>query len=136
MAGEQGTVRVGSSGIIEDSEGKILMALRGVYPSNIWVFPGGGINFGEDSADAFIRESREETGLEIEKPEFITVFELIKPTKNIHRVIFFYKSKMKGGILKPNDDVSELKWLTVDEIVEMKNLGEVVMPVLKFAGYV
>ena len=135
MAGEQNAVRVGSSGIIENGEGKILMALRGTYPSNIWVFPGGGVNFGETAADAFVREVREETGIDIDEPEYITTLELIKTEKGIHRVIFFHRAKPKGGDIKPSDDVADLRWMTVDEITRTKNLGEVVVPVLKAAKY-
>jgi hypothetical protein len=37
--------------------------------------------------------------------------------------------------MNPGDDVSELRWRGVAEIMEQKNLGEVVIPVLKLAGY-
>jgi mutator protein MutT len=135
MAGEKNVVRVGSSGIIEDGEGKILMALRGAEPVGMWVFPGGGVEFGETAAEAFVREAREETGFEIEEPSFIVVFELIKAQKGIHRVIFFHRARLAGGEMNASDDVSELRWMSVAEIMEQKNLGEVVIPVLKMAGY-
>lgn len=135
MAGERDVVRVGSSGVIENGEGKILMALRGAEPAGIWVFPGGGVNFGETAAEAFVREAKEETGFDIEEPRFIVVFELIKEQKGIHRVIFFHKAMLAGGEMNPGDDVSELRWMDVAEIMEQKNLGEVVIPVLKLAGY-
>lgn len=135
MAGERGSVRVGSSGIIDDGEGRILMALRGAEPSDIWVFPGGGVEFGETAAEAFVREAREETGIDIEQPKFLVVFELIKTQKGMHRVIFFHVAMAKDGEVEPGDDVKELRWMTVQEIIAQKNLGEVVIPVLKVAGY-
>lgn len=135
MGAELNVVRVGSSGIIEDAEGKILMALRGVYPKNIWVFPGGGVDFGETASDAFVREVKEETGIDIDNPEFITVHELIKPDLKIHRVIFFHRAKAGGGELKPSGDVAKLKWMTVDEIKKIENIGDTVMSILKSAGF-
>lgn len=135
MEGERGIVRVGSSGIIEDAEGKILMALRGKYPEDVWVFPGGGVDFGETAAEAFVREAKEETGLDIGEPKFVVVFEMIKLGLNLHRVIFFHVAKANGGGLRPSDDVKELRWMTVDEIMNTQNLGDAVIPVLKLAGY-
>ena len=136
MAGEKGSVRVGSAGIVENSEGKILMALRGTYPANIWVLPGGGVDFGEKASEAFAREIKEETGVTIEDPEFVTMFELVKPDKGLHRVIFFHRAKTNDTELRANDDAAELKWMTVDEIKATANIGEVVIPVLKAAGYI
>lgn len=135
MEGEQGIVRVGSSGIIEGPDGKILMALRGKYPEDIWVFPGGGVDFGETAAEAFVREAKEETGLDIEEPRFVVVFEMIKLGLNLHRVIFFHTAKAKEGRLAPSDDVKELRWMDVGEIMQTQNLGDTVIPVLKLAGY-
>lgn len=135
MADDRNVLRVGSAGIVEDENGRILMALRGTYPSNIWVLPGGGVNFGEKASDAFAREILEETGIEIANPEFIKVLELILPEKSIHRVIFFHKAKANGGKLKASDDVSKLKWMTLDEILKTENIGDAVIPILEAAGY-
>lgn len=136
MSDDRGVVRVGSAGIVENGSGEILMALRGTYPSNIWVLPGGGVNFGERASDAFAREILEETGIEIGKPELIKVLELILPERDIHRVIFFHKAKSKGGELRPSDDVTEIRWMSVKEILKTKNVGDAVLPILRAAGYI
>ena len=135
MAGEKNVVRVGSAGIVENKEGKILMGLRGAYPSGIWVLPGGGVDFGETARDAFVREIKEEAGLDVKDTKFVMAHELIKKDKGIHRVIFFHKAKLRGGKLKPSGDVSELRWMTIEEIKSLRNLGDIVTPVLKAAGY-
>lgn len=136
MADGRNTVRVGSAGIVEDSDGRILMALRGTYPKDIWVLPGGGVDFGETAAEAFVREIAEETGLVVADPELVEVRELIRKDLGIHRVIFFYRARARGGDMRPGDDVSELRWMAVDEIVSTENLGDTVLPVLKAAGYI
>lgn len=134
MAGEQNTVRVGSAGVVENSEGKVLMGLRGAHPSGIWVLPGGGVDFGETASDAFVREIKEEAGIDVEDPQFVMTHELIKRNKGIHRVIFFHKARAKSDELKAGGDVAELRWMTIEEIKRLKNLGDIVTPVLKAAG--
>ena len=133
MAGERDAVRVGSAGIIQNGEGEILLALRSVYPEDIWVLPGGGVNFLETAKETLRREIREETGLEISEPEFVTVFELINAERKMHRIILYHKAKATGGILKPSDDVKELKWFKAGEILRLKNLGETTIPILRAA---
>lgn len=59
---------------------------------------GGGIDFGESSVNALRREIREELGLEILKPELLSIFENIftfngKPG---HEIIFLYRVKLKA----------------------------------------
>lgn len=136
MAGEQNTIRVGAAAIIEDNKGKILMGKRNVFPKGMWVFPGGGINFGERAEDAVKREIREETGLNVSDAKFFTVYEMIVPENKVHRVIFYFKAKAKDTKkIKPSTDIEELKWMELDEIARLDNLGHATLPVLKIAGY-
>lgn len=112
------------------------MAKRKIWPKGMWVLPGGGINFSETSKEAVIRELKEETGLEIKSPKFVTVYELIVPENNAHRIIFYFKAKV-GNLenLRPSSDVEELKWFNPNDILKLENLGHATIPVLKIAGY-
>jgi len=136
MADERNVVRVGSAAIVENSEGKFLIGKRGVWPKDMWVFPGGGVNYGETSRDAVLRELKEETGLEIEPTELIKVEEMIVPENNVHRVIFFYKAKVIGGKENPSSDIAELRWLTPEEILKLPNLGHTVKSIMKAANLI
>lgn len=136
MADERNVVRVGSAAIVENSEGKFLIGKRGVWPKDMWVFPGGGVEFGETSEQAVIREIKEETGLEIEPTELVKVEEMIVPENSVHRVIFFYRAKVKGGKETPSSDIVELRWLTAEEILKLPNLGHAVLPIMKAANLV
>lgn len=133
MAGERNIVRVGSAAIIENSEGKFLIGKRKTFPKDMWVFPGGGMNFGETSKQAAIREVKEETGLQIELNELIKVEELLVPETKIHRVIFFYRAKIIGGSESPSSDLIELRWLLPEEIAKLPDLGHTVLPIMKAA---
>jgi ADP-ribose pyrophosphatase YjhB (NUDIX family) len=135
MESERGIIGVGSSGIIENNDGRILMVLRIDGGENVWAFPETNVVFGWTSAEAFVRGAKEETGLDISEPRFVVVFEVIKQSINLHRIIFFHKAKVKGGDFVPSDDVKDIRWMDVGEVMHMKNLDETVIPVLKLAGY-
>src|SRR2546427_11418870 len=53
--------------IPEDDGGRVLLTRRSLNPSRgLWTFPGGFVDFGETATDAAIRETFEETGLQVE----------------------------------------------------------------------
>jgi len=67
-----------------------------------------------------IREVKEETCLDVEKPEHIDVVDNVIRDENgeikYHFVIIDYFVKLKGGTLKATSDAEELRWVTFDEV--------------------
>jgi len=62
---------VAGKAIVLDADGRMLTMLRGASaPTNPlhWDLPGGILEYGEDIAECVIRETREETGVEIDMP--------------------------------------------------------------------
>ncbi len=60
--------RIGAYGIAHDEQGRLLLvrsSARSNFPG-VWFLPGGGLEHGEDPAQAVVREFREETGLTAE----------------------------------------------------------------------
>ena len=55
------------AGVIEDSEGRILIAQRpeGTHLAGGWEFPGGKVAAGETASEALARELREELGIDV-----------------------------------------------------------------------
>jgi len=135
MAGEQNIVRVGAAAVI-GQDGRILLAKRNIFPKGIWTLPGGGVDYGETSERAVVREIKEETGLTIEPIQLINVHEMIVPENKVHRVIFFYMARVVSGDARPSSDVEELRWLTPKEALKLDNLGPAVIPILQKAGLV
>lgn len=136
MGGEQNVVRAGAAAVIQNDEGKLLLVRRGVFPKGIWVFPGGGIEYGESAEQTVIREIKEEVGLDIKPVKLIKVLEMILPKINTHRIIFFYLAKAVGGEVKLTSDIDEIKWVLPKEISKLENLGDTVMPILKESGLI
>jgi len=108
-------------GAIIISNGKILLEKRKSDPGRgRWSIPGGLVELGESTEKTVIREVKEETGLEVEKPEHIDVVDNIIRDSNgeikYHFVIIDYFVKLKGGMLKATSDAEELRWVKFDEV--------------------
>ena len=108
-------------GAIIIKDGKILLEKRKNEPGRgKWSIPGGLVELGESVEQTVIREVREETGLEVEKPEHIDVVDNVIRDENgeikYHFVIIDYFVKLKGGTLEARSDAEELRWVTFDEV--------------------
>jgi 8-oxo-dGTP diphosphatase len=103
--------------------GKILLEKRKNDPGRgKWSIPGGLVELGETVGQTVIREVKEETGLEVEKPEHIDVVDNITRDRNgdvkYHFVIIDFSVKLEGGTLKAMSDAEELRWVTFDEVTK------------------
>jgi len=60
--------------MVKNKNGEILLGLRkSPYGEGTWSFPGGHLEFGETMAQAAIRETKEETGLEVSELELVSL---------------------------------------------------------------
>jgi mutator protein MutT len=108
-------------GAVIIKDGKILLEKRKNEPGKgKWSIPGGLVELGETIEQTVIREVKEETGLEVEKPEHIDVVDNVVRDDNseikYHFVIIDYFVMLKGGTLKATSDAEELRWVTFDEV--------------------
>ena len=101
--------------------GKLLLEKRKNEPGKgKWSVPGGLVDLGESVEQTVIREVKEETGLEVEKPEHIGVVDNIIRDESgrvkYHFVIIDYFMRLKGGTLKAASDAEELKWVSLNDV--------------------
>ena len=97
--------------------GELLLLKSHKWPGR-YVVPGGHVELGERIEETVIRETREETGLEIYDLEFILFQEFIyDPSfwKPKHFIFFDYACKTNSTDVQLNDEAEEYIWVRLDE---------------------
>lgn len=123
-----------TSAVLVEKDGKYLLAQRNKENYNgYWIIPGGGVNFGETTKEAAIREIKEETNLDVEIEKQICYKEIINVPGDYHALVFFYLAKPSSHEIEAKDDVSNARYFTIEEIKELK-IAESVQMVLEDLG--
>jgi 8-oxo-dGTP diphosphatase len=113
--------------------GKVLLLHRKVG-FKVWEFPGGGIEFGESPEDAAVRETKEETSLDVRSTGLHAVGSTVTP-QGKHHIFFCYKCKIVGGKERVGDeDHDNIGWFSIREMERLPDLAlstKSIMPELK-----
>ncbi len=102
-------------------EGKLLLIRRGAEPGKgRWSIPGGLVELGENVGDAMVREVKEEVGLDVKAVKLVDVFDSLTLDDlgrvQYHFVVVNFLVRLVGGRLHTADDVTESKWVPLDEV--------------------
>jgi ADP-ribose pyrophosphatase YjhB (NUDIX family) len=101
----------GAHALVTDDEGRILV-VRTTYLGPGWSLPGGRVERGETPHAAAIRETREETGIEVRLDRLVLV-EAFRPRS----VSFVFTARAVGGALAPQfGEIAEAGWLDRAEL--------------------
>ena len=115
-----GGVRV----VILDDKNRVLMVCQHHEERDIWMVPGGGIEDGEDTLHAGIRELLEETGLEIEMGPLLWHVEEVSESRG-QRFVNFFMGRLVGGDMHLGMDpefddshqvLKDVKFMTREEL--------------------
>lgn len=99
--------------IVENN--KVLLAKRAVEPfKGWWDSIGGFMEEGETPQETAVRETKEETGLDIELLEILGVGKDNYAGQPIVPIAFI--GKINSGKMKPGDDVKELRWFLLNKL--------------------
>ncbi|MBP3648824.1 MAG: NUDIX domain-containing protein [Clostridia bacterium] len=107
-----------SGGCILNDQGQVLLQKRG--DSGLWGFPGGAIELGESPEAAAIRETQEETGLQVAVGGLIGIYtdcQMSYPNGDqAHSICIAYELRQTGGQLGSDDpETAALRWFSLDE---------------------
>lgn len=115
-----------TSAVIVKYNNKYLLGKRNkVNMQGLWVFPGGGVDFGETLEQAARREIKEESGLDITNVKLVKHFELINVPGKYHSYVFFHTAESLNDDIKISDDISEAQFFSKEEIQGLNTVQSV-----------
>jgi 8-oxo-dGTP diphosphatase len=110
---------VGCGAAIFDAQGRVLLVLRRRPPeAGAWSFPGGKVDFGETCAEAAVRETREELGVDIALEGLMHLVEQIGPGPQDHWVSPVYRARLIAGApaIQEPDKHAALGWFSPEAL--------------------
>ena len=110
---------IGVGGVVIHRDRVLLVRRRREPLKGKWSIPGGMLELGEELAAGVRRELKEETGLEVQPLEVLTVFDRITPLGRrvrYHYVIVDFACRLKRGRLAPASDVDEARWVRREDL--------------------
>jgi 8-oxo-dGTP diphosphatase len=102
---------VGVHAVIFDQENRILLVHR--RDMDLWDLPGGGMDAGELPTEAVLRETKEETGLDV---EIERLFIIAVAPENV--LGFTYYCRVFGGVPTPTDESDEVRFFPLEQLPE------------------
>ncbi len=101
------------AGAIFTIENRVVLLRRGIEPAmGKWVFPGGYVDRGESVKDAAIRETKEESDLDVRLRSLLGVYSYPRSRD----VIVVYSAEVAGGELKALDESIEARSFSIPEL--------------------
>ena len=106
-------------GVLNRPDGRYLITQRKLdkeWGAGWWEVPGGGVNAGEDSRDAVIREIREETGLTVTLDTGFRAVVTYSPKPGVMKDVIYFAAEYIGGEAhRQVEEVTELCWVPAEE---------------------
>ncbi|AMQ05271.1 NUDIX hydrolase [Sporosarcina psychrophila] len=106
-----------SAATIVLNDQKEILLIKG--PKRGWEMPGGIVEEGESLKDAAIRETKEESGIDIEVLKFCGIFQNVD--KSICNTLFI--AKPIGGKLTTSPESLEVGFFPIEQVLEMVTFG-------------
>ena len=111
---------------------EVLLVWNADWKTPCWGLPGGAREPAEPLCHTAVRETREETGLDIKLGELIDIHEIVGLGKRVHLVIFTFRGYLTGGQLCTNGacepecgGVSKAAWFSIEDARRLDRLRHI-----------
>jgi 8-oxo-dGTP pyrophosphatase MutT (NUDIX family) len=105
---------LGARVAVFDSENRVLLVQHTYAPG--WLFPGGGVEFGETAQRAAIREIGEEAGIHaLTDPQLFGLYSNHKNFKGDH-LAFFTLYDFRRNALQPTGEIAAAEFFNIDSL--------------------
>lgn len=118
--------------IIYNDAGEVLLIKNSKWTN--WSIPGGHIEWGEKMEEALRREIEEETSLQIDKIEFITAADGIKPPhflKEKHFIFLNFFAHLAGGEPQLSNEMTEYVWVKPEKALKEFSMAPSIVDLLE-----
>jgi ADP-ribose pyrophosphatase YjhB (NUDIX family) len=106
--------KVAACAFVLNEFNQVLLVKRGVEPEKGgWALPAGYVNYGEDPRQAAIRETQEETGLNI---EISALNDVLMYHGALAVIVIVYEGRVLGGDMVAQDDAEAVGWFGPDAL--------------------
>ncbi len=106
--------------VITQNNSVILIRRKNPPFKGSWALPGGFVEYGETVDSAAIRESKEETGLDIELDGIVGVYSDPQRDPRGHIISICFLGHKIGGRLVADTDAADVQSLKIDEISKIE----------------
>ncbi len=108
------TTKVGAEAAVLDEE-RVLLIQRA--DDETWAMPGGWVEPGESPAEAAVRETREETGLDVETCGLVNIYNRQPGEYGLHgQVNIVFRSRVTGGEIESSHEALTVEYRTPDAV--------------------
>ena len=111
--------------VVENDKGEILMIRR--TDNDNWALPGGAIDLGESVTQAAIRETKEETGIDVEITGLVGIYSdpkhVIHYTSNNEvrqEFSIVLKATSVAGVVRENEEAREVRWISSARVLDQE----------------
>ncbi len=107
-----------AAGTLVEMDGRVVLVRRGVQPGiGKWGLPSGYVEADESAEEAAVRETKEESGLDVEVDDLLGVYSFGEKD-GAHGVLILYAAHVVGGDLRAGDDAQDVRAFLPHELPE------------------
>lgn len=126
---------VGVAVIITRGDAVLLLHRQGAHGAGTWAPPGGHLEYGETLEECAIRETKEETGIDVADVRFRAITNDVFVADGKHYITIWMEAGLVAGepIVNAADEATEVGWFPWDALPQPRFLA--LQNLLDGAGY-